>query len=335
MPELGIACLLSAVADVQAKRQRNMTTFHPRADDNGKHRQILKPSQPTDLGTWSDPSAIARAVPDSTMPDLIGDVSVAAWNDAPATSEDWELLVKGLTFSEPPMPSALGKKPAAGVVTIEPDGRVWAVAPTDGYGGYATTFPKGKLDGLSPRATAIKEAFEESGLRVELTGYLCDIVRTTSVTRYYTARRVGGNPAAMGWESQAVMLVPINELRSVTTHPNDAPIISALPHRAIIAYEWGLASGHRVLDTLAGYFARYGEWPTEISIEIDMHDGLRDTIFTPYGWRLLNERLKVHATDTPRLEAEGGHGQKHSYDTNGPVDLRKRASEWIWNVDLT
>lgn len=108
MPELGIACLLSAVADVQAKRQRNMTTFHPRADDNGKHRQILKPSQPTDLGTWSDPSAIARAVPDSTMPDLIGDVSVAAWNDAPATSEDWELLVKGLTFSEPPMPSALG-----------------------------------------------------------------------------------------------------------------------------------------------------------------------------------------------------------------------------------
>ena len=75
---------------------------------------------------------------------------------------------------------------------------MWAVAPTDGYGGYATTFPKGKLDGLSPRATAIKEAFEESGLRVELTGYLCDIVRTTSVTRYYTARSVGGKAIRCG-----------------------------------------------------------------------------------------------------------------------------------------
>jgi hypothetical protein len=51
---------------------------------------------------------------------------------------------------------------------------------------------------LSSRANAIKECFEESGLQVELTGFLCDSVRSTSVTRYYTARRLGGSPADMG-----------------------------------------------------------------------------------------------------------------------------------------
>ena len=269
------------------------------------------------------------------MPDAINDVPVSAFREAPTDAVGWEALVAGQGFTEPPMPSASGKKPAAGVVTIEPDGRVWVVAPTNAFGGYRHTFPKGKLDGLSPRASAIKEAFEESGLQVELTGYLCDSVRSTSVTRYYTARRIGGSPAAMGWESQAVMLVPISELRGITSHPNDAPILKALPAKAIVIYEWGLASGHRVLDTLAGYFARFGEWPTRIAIPTDMHDGLREKTLSPYGWRLLTERLEVVATDAGALCSDGAHGQEHSYDTNGPVDLRKRASEWIWNVDLT
>ncbi len=312
-----------------------MSNTHPRNDDQGKPVVIKHPSTASAAQAWADPQGIAAAVPDSAMPETINDVPVSAWRGAPTDAVGWEALVADLTFTEPPMPSAPGKKPAAGVVTIEPDGRVWVVAPTNAFGGYRSTFPKGKLDGLGPRATAIKEAFEESGLQVELTGYLCDSARSTSVTRYYTARRIGGSPATMGWESQAVMLVPAGKLAQVVDHPNDGPIIAALPRRAIVAYEWGLASGHRVLDTLAGYFARFGEWPTRIVVPAGMHDGLREEILSPYGWRLLTERLEVVATDAGALYADGAHGQKHSYDTNGPVDLRKRASEWIWNVDLT
>jgi hypothetical protein len=51
---------------------------------------------------------------------------------------------------------------------------------------------------------------------------------TQTYTRYYIARRTGGSPACMGWESQAVHLVPMAQLRQVATHPNDAPVIAAL-----------------------------------------------------------------------------------------------------------
>ena len=81
--------------------------------------------------------------------------------------------------------------------------------PTNRFGGYDATFPKGRADdGLPLQAVAIKEAYEETGLQVEITGYWGDIERTETVARYYRARRVGGTPAHMGWESQAVQLVP-------------------------------------------------------------------------------------------------------------------------------
>lgn len=122
-----------------------------------------------------------------------------------------------------------GKAAASGVVILEDDGRVWVVSPSNAFGGYTHTFPKGKLDrGLSLRANALKEGFEESGLRVVLTDFLCDVQRSTSVTRYYTARRVGGHPASMGGETQAVHLVPHALLAQFVAHPNDKLVLQAL-----------------------------------------------------------------------------------------------------------
>lgn len=59
---------------------------------------------------------------------------------------------------------------------------------------------------------------------VELVAFLCDVARSQSFTRYYRARRMGGTPSAMGWESQAVLLVPRAHLRTVACHPNDQAI---------------------------------------------------------------------------------------------------------------
>jgi 8-oxo-dGTP pyrophosphatase MutT (NUDIX family) len=111
--------------------------------------------------------------------------------------------------------NAKGKRPGAGVLITEPDGRVWLVKPTKGYGGYEYTFPKGGQDpgeGLSLQATAIKEAYEESGLKVRITGVAGDFEGDTSVARYYHAVREDGRPADHGWESEAVVLVPKDQL---------------------------------------------------------------------------------------------------------------------------
>jgi 8-oxo-dGTP pyrophosphatase MutT (NUDIX family) len=72
---------------------------------------------------------------------------------------------------------------------------------------------------------SLREAYEEAGLPVALG--LPDVKRTLSDTRHALARRTGGNPADMGWESQAAMLVPVEALATVLTNKNDAPIISA------------------------------------------------------------------------------------------------------------
>lgn len=135
------------------------------------------------------------------MPASLNGIEVDSWTDAPTDAATWQHLASQQRneFSEPTMAAVPGKPPASGVVILEGDGRVWVVSPGNQHGGYVNTFPKGKLDpGLGLRANALKEGYEASGLRVELTGFLCDSVRSTSVTRYYTARRVGGYPGDMG-----------------------------------------------------------------------------------------------------------------------------------------
>lgn len=136
--------------------------------------------------------------------------------------------IEGEAVAEPPFVLPSGLKAAAGAVVVEDDGRVWLVSPTNGFGGYSATFPKGRVDaGGSLQHTAIREVFEESGLLVRLQAHLIDVRRTQTYTRYYIARRIGGCPSAMGWETQAVHLVPADRLEEVAVHPNDAAIIRA------------------------------------------------------------------------------------------------------------
>ncbi|MBK7282980.1 NUDIX hydrolase [Candidatus Aalborgicola defluviihabitans] len=188
-----------------------MTHYHPRKDDKGQQVELTHPSKATDLSTWSQAGQLATVIPDGPMPEQVNHLAIGSWVNAPRSAAEWEQLASRSDFGEPSMQTVSGKPPASGAVVVEPDGRVWVVSPSNKYGGYIHTFPKGKLvqaDGLSLRANALKEVFEESGLHVELTGFLCDSIRSTSVTRFYLAMRVGGNPAAMGWESQATHLVP-------------------------------------------------------------------------------------------------------------------------------
>jgi 8-oxo-dGTP pyrophosphatase MutT (NUDIX family) len=206
-----------------------MTTFHPQPDEHGAPVLLAHPSTPTTVASWHDPASVATVIPLGALPPSLNDVPFAPWLDLPASNADWQTVAGQAAIDEPPFVVPAAFAPAAGVVIQEDDGRVWAVAPSNRFGGYDATFPKGRVEpAISLQATAIREAFEESGLRVQIVRHLIDCRRTQTMTRYYLARRLGGNPALMGWESQAVHLVPMALLDTVLDNPNDAAIIDAL-----------------------------------------------------------------------------------------------------------
>jgi 8-oxo-dGTP pyrophosphatase MutT (NUDIX family) len=199
--------------------------WHPHPDENGKPVLIRQPSLPTPSAAWADPARIATVIPGGDMPAMLNGIAVSAQPlTLPADAE---------AIAEPPFALPPGMRAAAGAVVIENDGRVWLVSPSNGFGGYSATFPKGRLDAGGTlqgtlQDTAVREVFEESGLVVRLEAFLLDVSRTQTHSRYYIARRVGGNPAQMGWESQAVHLVPAARLQELAVHPNDAAIIRAV-----------------------------------------------------------------------------------------------------------
>ena len=190
---------------------------HPQLSEDGKKVAIHKPSTPSASSTWHNPKAVATFVPDGDSPMSINGIPIRRWRDHPHTVEGWE-FVDGVNESlrEPPLILPPGKGASSGVIIEESDGRVWVIHPTNKFGGYSVSFPKGSAEPeLSLQANAIKEAFEESGLQVEIVGHIGDFERTTSVARMYRARRVGGDPTASGWESQAVSLVPKEKLHEI------------------------------------------------------------------------------------------------------------------------
>ncbi len=321
-----------------------MPTFHPRKNDDGNLVEILQPSQPSAMGAWDDPNQIATATPGSPTPITIFGIAVSAWTSAPADMADWEELITANQFEEPTFTPLAGKNSASGAVVLEPDGRVWVVSPNNRYGGYINTFPKGTVDAttsVSLRANAIKEVFEESGLQVELTDFLCDSVRSTSVTRYYMAMRMGGSPADMGWESQAVSLVPQSKLGQFSSHTNDEIVVRSLRERPrfsasdIVSYQWGLSSVHRILAAVAGFRRQYGHWPKRILVNRGMVEAIPMHILTPLGWELLNQKLEIVTIDEGEVFAEGAADERFQYGDHFPLMQEgPSVSFWIWGVDL-
>lgn len=309
-----------------------MTIKHPRRRDDGTEVIITHPHQATPLASWSDPTGTGIVTPDGTMPDAICGVPVAQWREgAGLSNSEWETLSEGMLESEPPF-NPTKPKVAAGTVIVEPDGRVWLTAPTNGFAGYDATFPKGgPTSGMSLRATALKETFEESGLRVRLLSWLVDVPRSQSYTRYYLAQRTGGHPGDMGWETQAVLLTPRKRLPKWLNNPNDLPIIAALD-----ALEWPVqfdvasndyvpipAVQHhggnlvRVLAAIDGFRRRHGSWPERLQ----MHDAaLVDLVtrhLTPFGFFLLQSKLKLEISRETNIVAVDQHGRSFDYGREG------------------
>jgi ADP-ribose pyrophosphatase YjhB (NUDIX family) len=203
---------------------------HPKLGEKGEAVLVKAPHHPSAESTWDNPDAVATFVPGGDVPRELNGVPFRRWRDAPTTAEGWDYC-DGIAedLEEPAFHVAPGKSVGAGVVVEEPDGRVWLCAPTNAFGGYHATLPKGTAEkGLSLQANAIKEAFEETGLRVRITGFIGDFDRTTSKARMYRAVRVGGDPTDSGWETQAVHLCPKGNLYELLNGWADHPVAEAV-----------------------------------------------------------------------------------------------------------
>lgn len=209
-----------------------MSQYHPRRDA-GRPVPICRPSEPTQETSWTDPAAVACFVPDGRVPSMLNGICMTAWTP-PAFEGIWEGLAVVQPLHEPAFAPPAGLEPAAGVVAIEPDGRVWLVQPTNAFGGAAHAVPKGRVDvGSTLIATALREGWEELGVLVKLTGHLVDLPRSATFTRYYVGHRVAGSPAQMGWESQGGVLCPRARLADLLDGPHDAALVRAI--RAYLA----------------------------------------------------------------------------------------------------
>lgn len=184
--------------------------YHPKVDEFGNKFELEQPHIPTDVSNIFDSTKHATIIPDQTnLPKQLNKIAFSSYKH----KGSWNKVEGQGTFEEPPIP--VSDKPlATGVIIHEKDGRIWTLSPSNKFGGYTNIIgPKGKLEtGLNPRANAIKEAHEETGLKVHLVGHAHDVERSTSMTRYYHGIRVGGTPSDMGWETQAVHLVPREHL---------------------------------------------------------------------------------------------------------------------------
>lgn len=300
-------------------------TIHPRPNDAGEQVIIQKPTPPTPLENWHNPKAVATVAAGGPMPAELNGIPFKAWNDYPRTTAEWNGY-QGLMpdLVEAAMQVPVGKKASAGVIVLEPDGRVWTVHPSNGFGGYFCTFAKGRVeDGMSLQATAAREALEESGLKVRIVGLLGDFMRTTTVTRLYLAERTGGTPALMGWESQACTLAPLDALPGLLNGAADKPVLTAL-QLALSAAKDSLGDvlqegGNlvRTLQAIDGFFAVHGAWPTDLQMHPECLIDLVTRHLTPTGFYRLHSKVRLRVSHDMNLVASDTHGRTFDYGEHG------------------
>ncbi|RMR16644.1 Type III effector hopAG1 [Pseudomonas syringae pv. persicae] len=206
--------------------KQTLPHIHRQKNEAGHVVTVEHPTSPSATPTWRDRDATAVFVPHCTVSGVINNLAFSSIKP-PSTLDGWrQLKTRAVDFKEPEFKFSNHLAPASGAIIFEPDGRLWITEPTNHPFGATHAFPKGKLEkGLNLRTNALKEVYEETGLIVEFHGFIGDYDRTTSRTRYYLAKRTGGTPSDMGWESQSVKLAKVTEAERLLSNAVDTAIL--------------------------------------------------------------------------------------------------------------
>jgi len=158
-------------------------------------------------------------------------------------------------FEDPSKLIKTGKKQASGVILVEEKG-AWLVEPTNHFGGYVNTFPKGGVAStLTHQQSALKELWEETGMQGELLAFLGEFEKGTSQTKLYLGKKTIGQPWHAGWESQKVKLVPWDQLENFLAQSKasgaQADIDAAQALKKLLADHWN--PGQSIHDALKAY----------------------------------------------------------------------------------
>ncbi|WP_122377108.1 NUDIX hydrolase [Pseudomonas caricapapayae] len=222
-----------ALGEVLIRRKRWLVSvkqelpyIHPRKNELGQVVTVKNPTLPSGVDTWRDSSRTAVFVPHRSVRGSLNNTPFKSFQ-APGTLSEWSRIrTRAVAFAEPSFQKHDRLRSASGAIVFEPDGRVWVTEPTDHVFGTAHSFPKGGLEnGLNLRTNAVKEVYEETGLHVQLYGFIGDYDRTTSRTRYYLAKRVDGTPSDMGFESQSLKLARLTEAGRLLSSELDTTIL--------------------------------------------------------------------------------------------------------------
>lgn len=178
---------------------------------------------------WMDSDSIAVFTRRAPVPKRLNELDMAPWLSPPTDAKAWGLIAEECGLVESEFVGHSDLTPAAGVVIVELDGRIWVHSPVAATAGPFSIFPASICrDGETMQAAAMRAALDATGLKVHLERVLGDFARTKAHTRYYLARRSGGTPVRHGHSTVSVSLVPLYRLPDVLPGAVNARIINAL-----------------------------------------------------------------------------------------------------------
>lgn len=143
------------------------------------------------------------------------------WDALHDLSKEPTKAAKANATTESAKQSSSGLAPSFGGVIVDERGQVLVVAPKGKFGGYAWTFPKGRPDdGETPEQTAIREVFEETGIKAAILCKLLGVHRGTTTENTYFVMTPTGGAARPGDEIETVKWVTPDEARRLFGESN-------------------------------------------------------------------------------------------------------------------
>jgi len=104
----------------------------------------------------------------------------------------------------------------------------------------------------------------------------------------------------------------------------------------IVIYQYGTGSLPRLLDTINVFRKKYGHWPTQVNVNSEMLDAIKNEILSPLGWEMLEGSIELIPIDEGTIIATDGAQNEYEYNSEHitPASNKVSADYWIWGCEV-